>query len=98
MVVAISRSGRPSFVAEIDFANDGELELRDKFYAICSTFHYREVMALSRALGIAPFTAERWKYKMTFPSWYVAMQIIDWDRRGRPMKLVPPWQSAADMF
>jgi len=98
MAIAITKSGRPAFFAELNFANDGELELRDRFYNICSSFRYREIMALSRALGVAPFTVERWKYKMTFPSWYVALQVIDWVKRGKPMRKVPPWQSAADMF
>lgn len=98
MAVAISKSGRPCLVAVIKFETDSELELRDKFHKICGTFHYQEIMALSRALGVVPATVECWKYKVQFPSWYVALQVIDWDERGRPMKKVPPWQSAADMF
>ena len=98
MAVAVVKSGRPCLVAEIDFQTDSEIELRDKFYKVCSSFHYQEIMALSRALGMSPSTVENWKYKITFPSWYIALQVIDWDERGKPMKKVPPWQSAADMF
>jgi hypothetical protein len=98
MALAIAKSGRPCFVAVINFETDSELELRDKFYNVCVTFHYREVMALSRAFGVNPDTVECWKYKVQFPNWYIALQVIDWDERGRPMKQVPPWQSAADMF
>ena len=98
MVVAIVKRGRPHLVAEINFETDSELELRDQFYSVCATFHYQEIMALSRALGMSSNAIERWKYKLNFPSWYVSLQVIDWDQRGRPMRKVPPWQSAADMF
>ena len=98
MVVAIAKRGRPYYVAEINFANDAELEFREKFYGICANFHYQDIMALSRALGISTNAVERWKYKLNFPSWYVAMQVIDWDKHGRPVRKVSPWQSAVDMF
>ncbi|HUW46816.1 MAG TPA: hypothetical protein VMW50_13585 [Dehalococcoidia bacterium] len=98
MALAIAKRGRPYSVAEINFATDSEVKLRMRFYAACSDFHYREIMALSRALGMSSSTVENWKYKITFPSWYIAIQVIDWVKRGKPMREVPPWQSAVDMF
>jgi len=98
MVVAIAKRGRPYLVPKIDYVNDGQIELCDQFYKICSTFHYREIAGWSRILGVHPFTVERWKYKMTFPGYYIAKQIIDWDGQGRPWEKVFPWQSAVDMF
>lgn len=55
-------------------------------------------MGLSRALGRHPRTVEAWKYKEKMPRWYVVMEVIDWDKRGRPLKLEAPCQSAADML
>ena len=98
MVVTIPKRGRPCSVAEINFAVDDEIELRERFYEACSGLRYREIMALSRALGVGSSTVEKWKYCITFPSWYVALRVIDWFKRGKPMKEIPPWQSAVDMF
>lgn len=98
MVVAIAKRGRPFHIAEINYETDSEVKLRDQFYKACSTFHYCDIMALSRAIGVEPRTVERWKYKEVFPSWYVALQIIDWVKRGKPMREVSSWQSAVDMF
>jgi len=98
MAVAIAKAGRPHAVAEINFQTDSEITLRDGFYEACSTLKYREIMALSRALGVTPVTVSNWKYKTYFPSWYVALQVIDWVQRGKPIKVIPPWQSMSDMF
>lgn len=98
MVVAIAKRGRPHFVAEINLKTDDELELRDKFDNACAGLNYREIMALSRALGVGSSTVEKWKYGITFPSWYIALRVIDWFRRGKPMREEAPWQSAADML
>lgn len=93
------KSGRPCFIAELDFENDGGLEeLRYRFFEVCDTFHYREIMSLSRALGVHPGTVQNWKYKQTFPDIQIVAQIIDWDKKGRPMKKIPPWQGAAEMY
>ena len=97
-MLALTKRGRPHFVAQLSLETDSELKLRDKFYRICATLRYREVMALSRALGVHPRTVEAWKYKEKMPRWYTAMQVIDWDKRHRPLKLESPWRSAADML
>jgi hypothetical protein len=73
MVMAIAGRGRPYFVAEINFDNDRKIELLDEFYKICSTFYYRDIMALGRALRVDHSTVERWKYKVTFPRWDIAV-------------------------
>jgi len=98
MAVAIRRAGRPHYVAVMDYSNDAEVRFREEFYRACADFHYREIMALSRALGVDVNTVERWKYKLNFPSWYVAYLIIDWVKRGKPMKKVPPWESAVGIL
>lgn len=98
MVVAIAKSGRPHGVAVINYQTDREVELRDEFFAACADLNYGERMALSRALEVTPVTVANWKYKMCFPSYYVALQVIDWVKRGKPIELEAPWQSVVDMF
>jgi len=98
MAVAISRRGRPHGIAKINFETDREIELREEFYNACAGLNYFERMALSRALCVTPVTVANWKYKMCFPSYYVALQVIDWANQGKPIELKPPWQSTADMF
>ena len=98
MVVAISKRGRPYSIAIIDYVNDSELEFREGFYRICANLNYKEMVALQRALSVSDITLRRWKYKLSFPSHYIAQQVIDWDKQDRPMREVPPWQSVVDMF
>ena len=96
-MVMTGRTGRPYFVAKIDFENDRTIELMDEFYRACSAFRYREMMALSRALGISDRTIRAWKYKETFPRWDIALQVIDWVKHGKPMEKVVS-RNIVDMF
>ena len=98
MAVTCVKVGRPYFIPKVNVVNDGELELCDKFYKICSTFHYREVAGWSRILGVHTSTVERWKYKLTWPGYYIAQQIIEWDNDGRPWEKVESWKGIASMF
>ena len=86
MTLPIETRGRPFFVATIPFQNQRTLELLDEFYAIVSTFRYREVMAVSRALNVSSRTIERWKYRETFPRWDTAIAVIEWHKQGRPVQ------------
>lgn len=98
MAVTCARPGRPRLVADIDFSEDTDLAFWDVFYSICANFHYAEVMALSRALGLTDRTIRNWKYRITFPREGVAKQVIDWSDRGKPMKKVLPPQTASDLL
>jgi len=89
MAVATVGRGRPCAVAEIPFCNERKVQLLQEFYAVCSTFRYRETVALSRALGIAPRTVERWKYQESFPRWDIAVDVIEWVKSGKPYKMRP---------
>jgi hypothetical protein len=60
----------------------------DEFYRTCSTFQYREIMALSRVFGISDRTVRAWKYKENFPRYEIVKQVIDWVKRGKPVKKV----------
>ena len=91
MAVTYSKAGRPCYVAVIDFRNDRELALRDAFHKVCSSFNYRDKMALSRALHVAPITVETWKYGLRFPRKDIAQQVMDWVNAGKPMKQERPY-------
>jgi hypothetical protein len=89
MAVATGGRGRPCAVAEIPFSNDRKVELLQEFYAVCSTFRYRETVALSRALGVHTKTIQNWKYKQSFPRWDIAVDVIEWVKAGKPCKMRP---------
>lgn len=98
MAVTYSKAGRPCFVADIDFSNDRELALRDAFYKACNSFSYRDMMALSRALNVAPITVRTWKYGLRFPRRDIAKEVIDWVNEGKPMKQVRPFSENFNML
>jgi len=93
MALATVGRGRPCAVAEIPFSNDRKVRLLEEFYGICSTFHYPEIMAVSRGLRVTPNTVERWKYRLSFPRWDIAVDVIEWVRQGKPVRMVSPSQS-----
>jgi hypothetical protein len=92
MLKTKNKGGRPRVVADINFDNDSKRQLINDFQLACSTFHYREIMALSRTLGVTPTTIANWKYKICFPRWDTVADVMDWVHRGKPIKLVPPAQ------
>jgi len=92
MVVATVGAGRPRAVADINFDNNEKVAFIERFQSVCSTFHYHEEMALSRALGITDRAVRSWKYKEYFPRWDTAVDVLDWVDRGKPIRLVPPSQ------
>ena len=98
MALGTARAGRPYAVAEIPFQNERKVGLLDEFYDACSSFHYREIMAVSRALRVQPCTVERWKYKETFPRWDIAVDVIEWVNQGKPIRLVSQSETPSSMF
>ncbi len=98
MPLGTARCGRPYAVAVIPFRNDRKVGLLDEFYDTCSTFHYREIMAVSRAFGVHQSTVEKWKYKLTFPRWDIAVDVIEWAKQGRPIRMVSQSQTLVNMF
>ena len=96
--MAFGKGGRPYVVAVMPFQNDRKVELVNEFWGVCGSFHYREIMAVSRALGVQPHTVERWKYKMTFPRWDVAVDVIEWVNRGKPIRMERPSQTPASVM
>lgn len=98
MALGAARAGRPYVVAVIPFNNERKVRLLNEFWGACESFHYRETMAVSRALGVEARTVERWKYKETFPRRDIAEDIIEWVRQGKPVRVVSPSKSPADML
>jgi len=98
MTIGINKRGRPYFVADIPFENDTKMQLLDEFYRVCSKFDYRDMVALSRTLSVSDRTIRRWKYKETFPRWDIAVDVIDWYKRGKPMNLVQQKDKITTMF
>jgi hypothetical protein len=98
MSVTYSKAGRPCFVAVIDFSNDRELALRDAFHKACASFCHRDMMALSRALNVAPITVRTWKYGLRFPRKDIAQEIIDWVNVGKPMEQRRPFPENPGML
>lgn len=72
-------------VALIPFNNPRKTALLDEFYDVCAGFRYKEIMAVSRGLGVHQNTVERWKYRGTFPRWDIAVDVIEWVARGKPV-------------
>lgn len=98
MAIGIERRGRPYYVADIPFDNDPKMRLLNDFYKVTAKFHYREIMALSWCLHVNPSTVEKWKYRLTFPRWDIAVDVIAWAKRGKPMNLVYQRDKHPTMF
>lgn len=95
MAMATAASGRPRSVAQIPFSNRRKVELLDEFYGACSSFRYPEIMALSRGLGVSANAVERWKYRLSFPRWDIAVDVIEWVKAGKPVRLLPASRAPA---
>lgn len=81
------RPGRPYYVAIIPIS-DQLLQLKTQFFDIIDSLSYRELRAVSRAVGVHSTTAEGWKYMKHFPRLQTAFDVIAWDRAGRPVQKV----------
>lgn len=94
----VAKGGRPYPVALIPFQNSRKVALLAEFYDTCATFHYPEMMALSRALRISDRTIRRWKYQESFPRWDIAVDVIEWVRRGKPIIMQSPSETVSNMM
>lgn len=56
------------------------------FRKACRTFRYRDIMALSRSLGVHRRTIERWRYCEAMPEIPVALTVLGWVEQGKPMR------------
>ena len=81
--------GRPYSVADIPFVLGKTQKLWDDFYNATKALNYKEQMALARYFEIHPNTVRNWKYRVTFPRYSIALDVIDWVKRGKPTILHP---------
>ena len=88
MTLGIETRGRPFYVADIPSANDTRLRIMTEFYQVTARLKYRDIRALARCLGRHPSTIDKWKYRVSFPSADIAMDVIEWVRRGKPVTKV----------
>ena len=98
MAALAIRGGRPYKVAIMPIQTDYEVQLRQAFYEACAGFNYTDVMAVSRRLGVTSVTVYNWKYRMCFPSWNTALQVIFWVQEGKPSELVKPAKASVSML
>lgn len=98
MAIGIEARGRPYYAADIPFKNERRVAFLHEFYKVTATLNYREIMALSRTLRVHPSTVQNWKYRVTFPKWDIAVDVIAWVKRGKPMYLVHQKDKVTTMF
>ena len=88
MVLATETRGRPRYVADYITNRDLALPLYYEFYEACDMLSYRQMLALSRLLGVSLRTVYRWKAHEDFPRHLnMALTVIDWTKLGKPIKL-----------
>ena len=90
--------GRPYPMADMPFRLAGSGSIRDEFHDVCRSLNYHDIVAISRALRVTERTVEKWKYQERFPKQYeIALDIVDWVNRGKPVVMMLPPQSIAGM-
>jgi hypothetical protein len=78
-------------MAAIDFANDPDQKLYDKFYEVCATLNYSDMRKLARGLRIDESTVRYWKATKTFPvTRSTAQRVIQWVEEGKPVEFIAP--------
>jgi len=87
MPLPVETRGRPFYVADIPFDVTTRIQLMTEFYQVTARFKYRDIAALARCLGVHTSTIEKWKYRVSFPRADIAMDVIAWVQRGKPMTL-----------
>ena len=86
MITGKKAPGRPYYVADIPFENDRQIALLDEFYSIAKRLQYRDIVALARAFGVTERTVYAWHYGERFPRYDIMIDVIEWAKRGKPMR------------
>jgi len=86
MITGNKAPGRPVYVADIPFENDRQMVLFDEFYRIAKRLSYRDIVALARAFGMTERTVYAWHYGERFPRYDIMIDVIEWAKRGKPMR------------
>jgi len=80
--------GHPYYKAMIGIFDDKELYWQ--FRNILKGLVYRERMALARAFGVHYNTILNWTKSKTSPETAILIQVIQWDKAGKPVEKVRP--------
>jgi transcriptional regulator with XRE-family HTH domain len=80
--------GHPYQVAELRFIED--MPLYQAFHDILESLDYQKRKALARALGVSYQTIINWTKGKCGPTTTTFIQILQWDRDGRPTRKVTP--------
>lgn len=86
MIFGRKAPGRPYYVADIPFENDRRIALLTEFYNITKKLDYRDIVALARAFNMTERTIYAWHYGERFPRYDIMMDVIEWVKRGKPMR------------
>jgi hypothetical protein len=76
-------------------SRDRQLAFWDEFVSVCSTLHYRDIVAISRGCGLSVNAVERWKYGLNYPKKERAEEVLDWVRAGKPMEQQRPFPDSS---
>jgi len=87
--MAVNTRGRPICRAVIDFANDPDAELYERFYEVCQDLDCSDMRKLARAFRVDLSTVYRWKLRTRFPETRgTASLVIRWIEQGKPIEFV----------
>jgi hypothetical protein len=86
MIFGRKALGRPYYVADIPFENDRQIALLTEFYSIAKRLCYRDIVALARAFSMTERTVYAWHYGERFPRYDIMIDVIEWAKRGKPMR------------
>jgi hypothetical protein len=87
--MAIANRGRPICRAVIDFTDDPDEELYNKFYKVCRTLSCSDMRKLARGLRVTLATVYFWRQGRSFPvTKGTAAFVIRWVEQGKPTEFV----------
>ncbi|MCK4714689.1 MAG: hypothetical protein KAT35_03880 [Candidatus Aenigmarchaeota archaeon] len=91
--------GRPYQVADINFVDDPDLELYERFYEACSDLCYSDTVVLARTFGFQERTIRNWKAGFTFPpKTMIATKVILWVKNGKPRRVITQASASAGVL
>lgn len=89
--------GRPRAVARLRSIDSYRLDLVTRFYGYIDELSYSERKALARALYSTESRIKGFRYHRRWPGDLVALQVVDWCERGRPVRYDRIAQSYVDL-
>lgn len=82
----MNRGGRPYTIAILPEESDTIL-IREMFYRVIDSLTHQQSIGLSRALCINPDSVRtHYKTRQRFPGVEVALRVLEWNKRGKPLE------------